>query len=128
MKKIVRVIPLVVVYSLIIYFSVKIPSGKPSIIPYMDKVGHFIAYFTLGFTILLSLRFRISRGIFLVLSLGLGIALEFIQGQLTYRHMSFEDGLSNFLGLLFGVVFYIIFKNQIKKALVLIKFDRFFLE
>lgn len=128
MKKFIRPIPLVLVYAAIIYLSVKTPSGRPVNIPYMDKIGHFIAYFTLGFTVCLSLSSKVLRIVFIVISLLLGIALEFIQSTLPYRDMSFFDGLSNLLGLFVGVAFFILFFNQVKWLIKKLRLSKIFLE
>lgn len=111
MKKIVRSIPLILVYIAIIYFSIKVPSGEPSLFKNIDKVYHFVAYGSLGFAICLSTSRRKTLSFLLSVSLGLGLALEFIQGQLPYRDMSIADGITNILGLFAGVlVFHIILK------------------
>lgn len=128
MKKVLRSIPLVLIYVAIIYFSVKTPSGKTINFPYMDKLGHFIAYFVLGFTICLSLSSKILRLIFIFISLSLGIALEFIQSRLPYRDMSFFDGLSNLLGLFVGVIFFILFFKQINWLFQKLGLSKIFLE
>ncbi|OQY40377.1 MAG: hypothetical protein B6229_01900 [Spirochaetaceae bacterium 4572_7] len=103
MKNIIKFSVLTTIYIMIIYLSLKHPSGQPSTIPYIDKIGHFIAYFTLSFTIFISFMDKKIRIILLLLSLTLGIGLEFIQGALVYRDMSVADGVANATGLLFGI-------------------------
>lgn len=128
MKKIIKPIPLILIYSAIIYLSVKTPSGGGLAFPYSDKIGHFLAYFTLGFTIWLSISSRTLRAFFFGLSLSLGIALEFIQSRLPYRDMSFFDGLSNLLGLFVGVAIFIIFYKQIHWIFEKVGLSKIFLD
>lgn len=106
MRNIIRLIPLILVYIAIVYFSVKVPSGDPSFFRNIDKLYHFIAYGSLGFAIYLSTSNNKPRLFLLTISLGLGLALEFIQGQLPYRDMSVADGITNILGLFTGVLFF----------------------
>lgn len=128
MKKIIKPIPLILIYSAIIYLSVKTPTGGAPTFPYSDKVGHFLAYFTLGFTIWLSVSSRAFRVLFFIISLSLGIALEFIQSRLPYRDMSFFDGLSNLLGLFVGVAMFIIFYKQIHWVFKKVGLSKIFLD
>ena len=104
MKKIIRYLPLTSIYIGIAYLSLKHPSGKPSPIPNLDKIEHFIAYFTLSAVISLTFKNRILKNGFLLFSLVFGISMEFIQGQLSYRDMSLEDGLANTIGIIMGTI------------------------
>ena len=104
MKNIIRLLVLTILYIAIIYLSVKHPSGHPSTIPFMDKIGHFIAYFTLSFAIIIFFIDKRIRILFIFLSLAMGIGLEFIQGLLVYRDMSAADGVADAIGLLFGTI------------------------
>ncbi len=126
MKKVLRATPLIFIYITIIYFSVKSPSGTSISIPYMDKVGHFIAYFVLGFTICLSIQSNLIRGIFIFISLSLGITLEFIQSRLPYRDMSFMDGVTNVIGLFCGVLLFMLFSRQVKWLIKKLKLNKLF--
>lgn len=128
LKKIIKPIPLLLIYAAIIYLSVKTPTGRGLSFPYSDKVGHFLAYFTLGFAICLSLSSRIFRILFFIISLSLGIALEFIQSRLPYRDMSFFDGLSNLLGLFVGVAMFFVFYKQIHWIFEKIGLSKIFLD
>lgn len=128
MKKIIRVIPLLLVYVAIVYFSIKMPSGHPSPIKNIDKFYHFIAYFTLGFTICLSINNKKLMYAFLLISLCLGLVMEFIQGTLPYRDMSFADGVSNIIGLTTGAVLFHVFYNQIYILFKFLKLNRIFLD
>lgn len=128
MKRVIKPLPLLLVVLTIIYFSLKATSGMPSKIPNVDKVGHFIAYFTLAFAIFLSLSSRISRIIFLILGVVLGLSLEFIQGQLSYRDMSILDGVANISGLIVGSLFFNIFIKQITFILDKLRLKSIFID
>ena len=117
MKKLLRLIPLIVIYFVIIYFSVKRPTGNSVSFLYADKIYHFGAYFTLGFVTFFSLSTKLSRRIFLIINMLLGISLEIIQGTLPYRDMSFADGVFNTLGLFLGAfVFSLLYKRIFKEV------------
>ncbi len=128
MKKIIKTVPLVLVYMAIVFFSVKRPSGSGVSIPNIDKIYHFIAYFTLGFVICISISSKAIRGLFLFLSLALGISLEFIQGQLPYRDMSVADGFTNTLGLILGVLFFTLLYKQIYWIFKQLRLNTIFLD
>ncbi|MBN2617681.1 MAG: VanZ family protein [Spirochaetales bacterium] len=126
MKKIVRLVPLVLLYIVIFYFSVKKTSDSPSLFPNIDKLQHFIAYFVLGFTISLSILNKHVLYWVLILSLIFGLSLEYIQGLLPYRDMSLADGIANTIGLISGTLFFNLFVKQIYKLLQLSKLDRIY--
>ncbi len=128
MKKIIRPIPLLLVYIAIVYFSVKMPSGNPSLFKHIDKLYHFIAYFTLGFTICFSIQNRRLMYMFLIISLCLGLVMEFVQGTLPYRDMSFADGISNIIGLATGAALFHIFYKQIYTLFRCLKINKIFLD
>ncbi|MGL1892790.1 MAG: VanZ family protein [Spirochaetaceae bacterium] len=128
MIKTLRIIPLLLVCSVIIYLSLTSRSINPISLNNIDKVYHFIAYFTLGFTICLAFSNKVLLIINLFLGLALGIALEFIQGTLGYRDMSVADAVANSLGLFTGVlVFYICYK-QIYWVFKKLRLNRIFLD
>ena len=67
-----------------------------------DKIGHFVAYgsLMLWFCLLYARRaYRIGYGL---LWIGMGVGLEFIQGQLGYRTYEVYDMYANSLGVLIG--------------------------
>lgn len=127
MSKIIKPLPLIAVYAVIIYFSLRTPPHHELSITNMDKIGHFIAYFTLSLTIFISISNRIIRTIFTILSFTLGITLEIIQGKTGYREMSIADGLANTIGLLAGIVFFIVFERQIVYILKKLRLNKIFL-
>lgn len=128
MKKIIRPLPLLIVYAAIVYFSVKMPSGNPSLFKNIDKIYHFIAYFTLGFTICFSIINKKLMYILLILSLCLGLLMEYIQGTLPYRDMSIADGVSNTLGLTTGAVVFHLFYKQIYSIFKCLRLNKIFLD
>lgn len=128
MKKIIRPIPLLLVYIAIVYFSIKTPSGNPSLFNNIDKLYHFIAYFTLGFTICFSIKNKRLMFIFLIISLCLGLTMEFVQGILPYRDMSVADGISNIIGLTLGAALFHIFYKQIYILFRFLKLNKIFLD
>ena len=68
------------------------------------------------------------RVIFLILSLALGISLEFIQGALSYRDMSFADGVTNTLGVFSGVVLFYALYKQVCWIIRKLRLNRIFLD
>jgi len=66
-----------------------------------DKVGHFIAYFTLMIWFAQLYR-RGLHWVFTVTFIVLGVALEIIQGQVGYRMFQYGDMLANGLGAVFA--------------------------
>lgn len=113
MKKIIRALPLAAAYLIIIYFSLKHSSGEPPLFENIDKVQHFIAYFTLGLVVYFTFKTTPKKIIGLLFSSALGIGIEFIQGILPYRDMSFYDGVSDVTGLLCGFFIYHLFSRQL---------------
>lgn len=113
MSKIIKPLPLIIVYTIIIYFSLRIPPQNIISISNMDKLGHLIAYLVLSLTIFISISGKKYRIIFLFISFAMGIMLEIFQGMLGYREMSLADSIANSLGLLFGALTYKFLKKQI---------------
>lgn len=68
-------------------------------VPYSDKIGHFASYAVLmsWFCQLYRRRIFYAAGFILM-----GVALEFVQGQLGYRSYEEADMLANALGVLLG--------------------------
>ncbi|MEO8145359.1 MAG: VanZ family protein [Betaproteobacteria bacterium] len=67
-----------------------------------DKLGHFLAYGSLMFWFCLLYGRRASRVAYGLLWIGMGVGLEFIQGQLGYRTYEVYDMYANALGVLIG--------------------------
>jgi VanZ family protein len=67
-----------------------------------DKLGHFLGYGSLMLWFCLLYASRASRIVYACLWIGMGIALEFAQGQLGYRTYEVFDMYANTLGVLIG--------------------------
>jgi VanZ family protein len=67
-----------------------------------DKLGHFAAYGLLMLWFCLLYARRASRIAYALLWIGMGIGLEFAQGQLGYRTYEVYDMYANTLGVLIG--------------------------
>jgi VanZ family protein len=66
-----------------------------------DKLGHFVAYGTLMFWFS-QLYGKRRRFLYAIGFIAMGIALEFVQGQLGYRTYEVFDMYANALGVLLG--------------------------
>lgn len=127
MGKIIRPLPLAIVYITIIFLSLRNPSEARESLYHLDKLKHFAAYLTLSLTIFITITGRKARIVFLVFSFILSIIIEIAQESLTYRKMEVGDGLANTLGLFSGVIIYIKFKDQITNILKQIRLNTTFL-
>ena len=67
-----------------------------------DKLGHFLAYGSLMLWFCLLYPRRATRIAYALAWTGMGIGLEFIQGQLGYRTYEVYDMYANTLGVLIG--------------------------
>jgi VanZ family protein len=90
--------------GLVIYRSLTPYPPEPLSFPNADKLEHAIAYGSLALwfcQIYLSAR---SRTIALALLIGLGIALEFVQGWTGYRDFEVLDMAADSIGVLLGLL------------------------
>ena len=87
--------------AIIVWLSLT-PSPPQIDIEHGDKLGHFAAYGTLMLWFCLLYTRRISRIAYALLWIGMGIGLEFVQGQLGYRTYEVYDLYANTLGVLIG--------------------------
>ncbi|MFY2763076.1 VanZ family protein [Arenimonas sp. MALMAid1274] len=79
-----------------------IPLGGPED---SDKIGHFLAYFTLSAWAVCLFRGWRAQAVAAVSLVLLGLAIEFAQAELTVtRHGDYRDALANTLGILAGMV------------------------
>ena len=78
------------------------PYHLPGLFPYMDKVGHLAAYFTL--TLLLSRVLTIRKAVFIAVLVGTG--MEFVQTLTPTRTFEVLDIVANISGavLCWGIV------------------------
>jgi glycopeptide antibiotics resistance protein len=67
-----------------------------------DKVGHFLAYGTLMFWFSQLYVERNTRILYAAGFAAMGVALEFVQGELGYRTYEVFDMYANALGVLLG--------------------------
>ncbi|MGF1614763.1 MAG: VanZ family protein [Gammaproteobacteria bacterium] len=84
-----------------VLFASLAPSGVPTITPHSDKVGHFLAYFslTLWFAQLYRTRPRMAWAIGFVV---MGALLECLQALTSHRVFSLADMAANTAGVLAG--------------------------
>ena len=90
--------------GLVIYLSLTPHPPEPLSFPNADKLEHAVAYGSLSLwfcQIYLSAR---SRTIALALLIGLGIALEFVQGWTGYRDFEVLDMVADSVGVLLGLL------------------------
>lgn len=87
--------------AVIVWLSLT-PSPPQIDIEQADKLGHFAGYGTLMFWFCLLYTRRAPRISYALLWTGMGIGLEFIQGQLGYRTYEVYDMYANTLGVLLG--------------------------
>lgn len=90
---------------LFIIIASLIPSSIPSFW-HLDKAGHFAAYASLFTLALFAFQQTKTRIAIFLLSLGLGIILEWLQTFVPGREKSLPDALTNAAGLLFGIFVY----------------------
>ena len=84
----------------IVLFSIVPKPPQPPLIT-SDKSHHLLAYAGTMFWFQLAFNARFRWIIFLV---GLGIALEIIQGLLSYRYFEYADILANISGVVIGLI------------------------
>ena len=117
-----------------LFFTVLIAIGSVVAIPtirtgvsYFDKILHFLAYFVLTFSWLLTFKFKSKQLKISLLVLMFvfiyGIIIEVIQGVLiTYRQLDYLDVLANAIGILIAYIVFVIFfkrnKGQSKNKFV----------
>ena len=91
--------------TLVIYLSVTSAPPLPDIdIPYFDKVGHLLAYFTMMTWFAQLYHTKKQRIIYALLFIALGIVIEFIQSFDPARMAEFADMVANTLGVLIAVL------------------------
>lgn len=100
-----------IIYTLMIILGslIKVPAVDVGI-QYNDKLIHFMAYFILAGWFMQLYQQQSTRMQIVLLSLGLGLLLELMQGIISYRSFEWIDALANTLGalsayLLSGTVF-----------------------
>ena len=85
----------------IVYLSLT-PSPPEPGFAYGDKLGHFLAYALLMLWFAWLHRDAASRMAYAALWIGMGVALEFAQGQTAVRSFELADMAANALGVAAG--------------------------
>ena len=85
---------------------------------YSDKIGHFLAYGALGFSVSAAMFFPLKKLWVPMLGLSFyGFLLEFIQFLGGTRYGEFLDALSNMLGIVAGITGFLLLAFVTKKML-----------
>ncbi len=90
---------LVANFSLSLYLFLQQGGGSGLSIPHIDKVGHFIAFFVLAFCMDFATKLRAAIAI--ILLVGYGISVEFMQSHIPGREATLGDILADTAGVLF---------------------------
>ena len=102
---------------LVLYLSLTSDPLQPPDIESGDKIGHFLAYFTLVFWFC-QLYKRNTHTLLLGLFVAMGVLLEFIQGQTGFRLFDVADMLANSAGAVGG---WLLVKSAYAEVLVAIE-------
>ena len=86
-----------IMVGIVVYMSLTSNPVELPDLDYGDKIGHFSAYFMLMIWFAQLYR-RTRHGWILAAVLGLGIALELIQGQTAFRMFEYADIAANAMG------------------------------
>jgi VanZ family protein len=79
------------------------PPSTPFInLPYIDKLGHFLAYATLMGWFIQLYHSSHKRVQYVIGFIALGISLEILQGIGGIRHADWQDAVANSVGVLFA--------------------------
>lgn len=106
---------LVVVILMIIYLSLKSPSGGVEI-KVNDKIGHTLAYCVL--TVNAGLLFTKNKWLLVALSAFiLSATLEYLQGFIPGRSVDWKDLVANASGAIIGLIVLLFLKEQIMNLL-----------
>jgi len=76
-----------------------------------DKVGHFIAYFTLMLWFAWLYPKPLSRNLYAISFILMGAVMEFLQSLISYRSADIEDFHVNTLGVIVGFIFAVLLGN-----------------
>lgn len=108
-----KIIKVITIFILIVitYYSLKPPTTHN--LPTNDKLGHFLAYSTLSFHLLLLYSTKKNRILAILFAVSYGLLMELIQGFIPGRQSSFYDILANTSGVAIGLIIISLFKKQI---------------
>ena len=87
--------------AVVIYLSLTAEPIPTPGVEFGDKIGHFLAYFSLMFWFS-QLYHRRQHNVLLILFIGMGVALEIVQSYTGYRSFQYSDMLANSAGALVG--------------------------
>nr|VFK24847.1 MAG: VanZ like family protein [Candidatus Kentron sp. LPFa]VFK68444.1 MAG: VanZ like family protein [Candidatus Kentron sp. UNK]VFK73545.1 MAG: VanZ like family protein [Candidatus Kentron sp. UNK] len=90
--------------ALIFFICLKESPPGTETFPYQDKIFHFLAYFLLCFWFG-QIYSSVTRNKIFIWSFLMGLLIELIQSQLSYRSAELADLLANTLGSLMGIFF-----------------------
>lgn len=107
--------------AMVIYLSLTAEPIPTPGVEFGDKIGHFLAYFTLMFWFS-QLYHRNRHHVLLLLFIAMGAALEIAQSYTGYRSFQYSDMLANSAGALAG---WLLAKTFC--ATLLLRFERQFL-
>lgn len=109
--------------ALVVYLSLADLHLPQTPVRWFDKVNHLLAYgFLMGWFGQLYLRWK-SRLVLVFLLIGLGVAMELLQGQLPYRWFEIADAIANAVGVLLAWICL-----RLGGANILVWFERRFLK
>lgn len=109
------------IYAGVIFYLSSIPSVRPPLFPYSDKVIHFFMYAGLAVLCawsLFSTRYRLSKRlpwIAITAAVFYGITDEFHQMFVPTRTAEVSDLLANTVGAVVGVLIYVKIRKRITK-------------
>jgi VanZ family protein len=88
--------------GLVLYLSLMPSPPEPLSFPHADKLEHGLAYAALALWFCQIYLRRPTRIIAVILLIGMGVAVEFIQRWSGYRYFDVWDMLANSLGVFLG--------------------------
>ena len=91
-----------VIVALILYLSLTPQPPEPLTFDNADKLEHAFAYASLSFWFCLLYRSPLQRIAVIAASIGLGVAVEYVQGWTGYRNFDVMDMLADGVGALAG--------------------------
>ncbi len=89
------------------------PSESRSLpVQHIDKIGHFLAYMLMAVLALVSFKSRNGRMTAVLLTFIIAFLLEWGQSFVPGRLATLSDGITNFLGLLTGNLFFWLYRRR----------------
>lgn len=89
-------------FGLVVYLSLAPNPPSPLTFDNSDKLEHAFAYATLSFWLCQIYPAARSRAVVIAILVGLGVALEYVQGWTGYRSFDVMDMLADSIGVLLG--------------------------